>query len=81
MANTSQKKTSRKAGRNKAFCERYRLRNQREQNKGRRLVRYIVKHPADLVALKALRRISKLVSGFGPKLKELEALKPSDFST
>ena len=75
MEITKQKTKSKKAGRNKAACEKYRVRNRREYNKGNRLVRYIRRHPNDLPALKALRRISKTVTGFGRYLTEFEAVR------
>ena len=66
-------KKGRGIGRNKSSCEKYQAQNQREQNKGRRLVRYMRKHPGDLIAMKALRKISGKVAGFSHAIAELEA--------
>jgi len=74
LANTKTGKTKgRKIGRNKTFCENYKRTKRREHNKGRRLVKYLRKHPQDLVARKALRKISGIVPGFNHFLTELQA--------
>lgn len=41
--------TGSKKGRNKAFCDRYRLEGRREKNKKNKLLRHIKKHPNDTV--------------------------------
>lgn len=41
-----------KKGRNKKFCEVYRLEGRREKNKKKKLLRHIKKHPNDTVTQK-----------------------------
>lgn len=51
-------KGNKKKGRNAAWCLAYKLRNQREKNKVRRLMRYVGRHGhTDLVGLEALRKL------------------------
>lgn len=51
-------KKNRKYGRNKKWCEVYRMRSQRERNKVRKLARHLKKYPHDATAKKALRSLS-----------------------
>ena len=46
----------RKIGRNKRWCEAYRLRGQREKNKAVRLHKHLRRLPDDAVAARALER-------------------------
>ena len=76
MSGSNTQKTGKKGhkiGRNQSSCELYRAKNRREHNKGRRLVAYLRKHPNDLVAMKALRKISNTVSGFNHAIAQLQA--------
>lgn len=53
-------KKSRKWGRNKRFCEHYRLSNRREHNKARRLLKHLRRFPADACAQTALEGLPML---------------------
>ncbi len=46
-------KKQRKHGRNKVFCNAYKLTHRRERNKIVRLKKHLIRFPADLVAKKA----------------------------
>lgn len=51
-------KGNKKKGRNAAWCLAYKLRNQREKNKARRLMRYVARHGhTDLTGLAALVKL------------------------
>jgi hypothetical protein len=54
------KKGNKKYGRNKKWCEAYRLRGQREINQARRLDRHLVLYPDDLCAVKRLGELPEL---------------------
>ncbi len=41
-------KKNRKWGRNKKFCERYRIEGRRERNKARKAIRHLKNHPLDI---------------------------------
>jgi len=49
-------KKNRKWGRNVNFCRAYQARNQRERNKVKRLSHYLLRHPEDKAAVRALAR-------------------------
>jgi len=49
---------SRKLGRNKKWCESYRLRMQSEKNKKSKMERHIKRFPADDQAINAIRSIA-----------------------
>ncbi len=50
-------KTQRKYGRNRPWCRAYRLRNQRERNKLRKLRRHLLKFPGDDCAIYCTEKI------------------------
>lgn len=57
-----QKKQSRKMGRNKLACERYRLENRREKAKLRKLTKVVAWNPNDTNAQQALEKYRLAVS-------------------
>lgn len=78
MAKQTQKsgKKNRKYGRNKAFCLLYRSRQQRERNKGKRLVRHLNRHPLDFSAMSSWDLLPvKFQRGFIPSTTALLVLK------
>jgi len=58
MATHKGGKKSRKIGRDKKDCERYRARGIREKNKRRKLTRHVALYPNDKVAAVALRQFA-----------------------
>lgn len=55
--NAKQGGNSRKKGRNKVACQRYKNMMTRERNKARRLVKHLNRFPADLIGAAALRAL------------------------
>ena len=59
MAEQAKKtKKSRKFGRNKVFCERYRREGRREKAKTRQLKKHLARFPDDLCATEAFKRLA-----------------------
>lgn len=53
---TQKVKGCKKAGRNRAWCEAYRKRGQREINKRKKIIKHMKRFPNDRVAERALAR-------------------------
>ena len=55
-----QGKKNRKHGRNKAFCQQYRLEGRREKNKARKLAKHLKYQPTDQLAKAAFEALPQL---------------------
>jgi hypothetical protein len=70
----AESKKSRKHGRNKIVCAAYRTSQRREFNKARRIIRHLRRHPTNLTALTALKRLDGVLYSAHRKALGLTAI-------
>jgi transposase len=64
MAKAKSSKKQRKWGRNAVYCAFYRNTNRRDKNKAKRLSKHLIRFPADLVAVEALKLARVCIRGY-----------------